>query len=116
MRTSQISFVLTLAFLFTLCLHETARAQSCTPPPTCSATQASKWNGTGWECVNIGIAYTTCVWREVFPHPHPGWTGWTRTQLLEYPIYCAQGEVMVGISQTDPLAGGVWNPKIFCCK
>lgn len=28
-------------------------AQTCSPPPTCTATQASRWNGTGWSCIDV---------------------------------------------------------------
>jgi len=49
-----------IQFCLFLCLMALASgavlAQSCTPPPTCTATQASRWNGSGWECIEVGGA------------------------------------------------------------
>lgn len=38
-----------------------AYAQTCSAPPTCSAGQASSWNGTAWTCVNVGGGTTGVV-------------------------------------------------------
>jgi hypothetical protein len=50
MRTN---FTAIIAIIFTVCSPLSVLAQSCSEPPTCSAGQASSWNGTAWTCVSL---------------------------------------------------------------
>lgn len=48
------TFAFALALLFGLIVPVVSEAQTCAKPPTCGANQAISWNGSSWECVNMG--------------------------------------------------------------
>ena len=44
-----------------LCIAGLSFAQTCSPPPTCTTNQASRWNGSGWECVTLPATGSTAT-------------------------------------------------------
>ena len=52
-----------LGIIILSCLFVTPAfaAATCSPPPVCAENQATRWNGSNFECVDLVVSYNSCA-------------------------------------------------------